>query len=108
MKRWIVLLLIAVLVFVGLSAFGSVNQYEMETGLTVDALMLPMEKTVNVVMETSSVNGTYAELAVMNYEQITEVANDSYPAYLLGIVSAASEKVEIYGGVADRLIFPLG
>lgn len=43
MKRLVVLLLVVALVLVAPVAFGSVNQFESETGLTVEALMLPAD-----------------------------------------------------------------
>lgn len=46
MRGFGVLLLIVVLLLAGLHAFGSVNQYENEAGLTAEALMLPLMEEI--------------------------------------------------------------
>ncbi len=105
MKFGIVLLIMAML-FVGLVAFGSVNQFEVETGLTVEALMLPMEKTAD---NCAPVNVTYTELAIASqYYEPTGTAKLSTPLYFPGAVMAEVNQVNEYPiRLEDRLKGPL-
>ena len=109
MNRWIVLLMVVVLLFVGLQSFGSVNQFEVETGLTVDALMLPMEKTVDNCEPTNVV--AYPEFAVANYYNMNQAdAMIDSPYYIPGAIMAEvnqASTVRIPIRLEDRLKGPL-
>lgn len=110
MKRLGIMLLVVAFMFGGLFAFGSVNQFEVETGLTVDAVMLPAEKTVEAV-GCSFVNMTYAEFAIGTFYNSNETKNHfgyTMPYYLLGtfIMEMGVNPVNGNGGVTDRLKYP--
>jgi len=108
MNRWIMLLMIVALLIVGLHAYGSVNQFEVETGLTVDALMLPMEKTVDNCEPTNIV--AYTEFAVANqynWNQ-TDVTTDTPYYFGTGMFVAEVTQASAYGiRLEDRLKGPL-
>lgn len=111
MNRWIMLLMIVALMFVGLFAFGSVNQFEVETGLTVDALMLPMEKTVDNCEPTNVVAYTESAIAIQYNRNQTDVTTDS-PYYLADtgtfvaeVNQASTVRIPIH--LEDRLKGPL-
>lgn len=109
MNRWIMLLMIVALLIVGLHAYGSVNQFEVETGLTVDALMLPMEKTVDNCEPTNVV--AYTEFAVANqynWNQIDAMIDSPY--YISGALMAEvnqASTVRLPIRLEDRLKYPL-
>jgi len=103
------LLIVALLMFVGFSVFGGVGQ-DVEPGLTVEALMLPTEKTVEA--KTDLVNVAYAEIGVLSWYNIEETINLSAPYYdvhgaLQMVLTHTQVRVALIGGVAVRLKYPL-
>lgn len=98
----VLLIVLAVLLFVGVDAFGSVNQFEIDTGLTVEALILSAAD-VNEPMVVDFVEyAVYSE--VTNYTINLRVAriavNYNIPAY-----SGFSQRTEAV--LTDRLKYPL-
>ena len=54
MRQWIIPFVVMVLLLCGSTAFGDVNQFELETGSTVDTLMFPdAETTVEMTKDYS-------------------------------------------------------
>jgi len=105
MKPWIMLLVIVAL-FAGLNAFGSVNQFEIETGLTVDASMLPTERTVEMLENPVNITA-YAEFAIANTYDTTDHVELIAPSYLIGApiveVTPAINRIRL----EDRLKYPV-
>lgn len=112
-KRLGIALLVVALMFVGLHAFGSVNQFEIEPALTVEALMLPnAERTVEVSVAFLADITAYAEEAVTPYyDSLTkEAVYCSGSAYFLRPIPAARSQAMIGyvpGRGTDRLKYPL-
>ena len=103
-----IMLLIVALMIVGVSVFGSVNQYEIETGLTVDALMLSLvEKTVEAKGVDFVNSMAYAESAIAtinNYDETPVlIIPYKYNGALMEVTPATDYKV---GGVTVCLKFP--
>jgi len=71
----LLILVIMALVLVCFPVFGGVNQFIEETGLTVNALMLPDHKTVDT-LDYDFANMVYAEAVIETNE--TTVATDNY------------------------------
>jgi len=111
MKRFgIMLLMIAVLMFAGLTVFGNVNEFETKP-LMAEALMFPAEQTSEMV-ECDSVNiVAYAEVATdsiyMNPTN-TELKTPDYSFCVTAVKVNPSMATgyELSGGVAVRLICP--
>jgi len=106
-----IMLLIVALMFVGMFAFGSVNQYEIETDLTAEALMLSLtEKTVEARGVDFVNELAYAEsaIATINDFVYTEtpilIMPYKYNGALMEVTPATNY---IAGGFAVRLKFPL-
>jgi hypothetical protein len=102
-----IMLLIVALMFVGMFAFGSVNQYENETGLTVETLMLSLtEKTVEA-RGVDFVEMAYAEFAIAISNDYNEASILIIPCYNDGaLMEVNPANLPEWGGVAVCLKFP--
>ena len=108
------IVLILVLVFVSSTAFGDVNQFEIETGLTVDALMFPDVITERTVESTGACIDfeSHQMFAVENYmiyrswEIMTE-AQPLGPVYNTGTIKSQVIWDNAQYGLGFRIFGPL-
>lgn len=107
MKGFGVVLLIVALLLVGLHAFGSVNQYENEAGLTVDALMLPLMGKTCEARGVDFMNTAYVESAIAISNNYNMAPAMIIPYKYNGALTAVTPATDyIVGGFAVRLKFP--
>jgi hypothetical protein len=108
MRGFGVVLLIVALLLVGLHAFGSVNQYENEAGLTVDALMLPLAGKIVEARGVDFMNEmVYVESAIAISNNYNEAPILIIPYKYNGTLMVVNPATGyILGGIAVRLKFP--
>ena len=109
MKGLGIMLLVVALMFASLFAFGNVNQYEIETDLTADALMFSLAEETVEARGASAVNLlAYTELAIAISNNDKEASILIIPNYNSGaLMEVNPANSQGLGGVAARLKFPL-
>lgn len=115
--RWLpAIILILAMVFVSSTAFGDVNQFEIETGLTVNALMFPdviSERTVEAMWVNFGDFEFHSEFTFAKYENLIEeimtsaqLMGDTHDN-LLGVVKGHVDWNKITYSVGIRINGPL-